>query len=439
MSKTKSGARPTAQTTGVKKSDIKLGNLAEAAEYDVQRIPITLYSLNSDALPIPGETLQNDYGLVIDPLQVLPTNANGVGRVTSLVRSQTVEEFILATHVGVVVIPEPKLFALNGVDTAKPPQPTVSPQFDGFVPPNGIITGFDGQNPVRDTSARPAQFVWGHNTYKAAWAALQAYDLRFRIARFEVFRELAANVGACISGNFRGFSSTKTSPIPYIRAQNNLMANIREGERLFLPQTVTAGQGELGPTPAQPPLVDVAYGGINLSGAFGGWYPIDGLLLAPGMPINLLLERTAGDDGPTSYHERMLQELGSTQDFQTYSDRFLAEVAGNVGFAGASIWKGGLFRIGILVRGFSLAPLACWQAYQSMSRYFNPAEKALMYRDSASVMLGMLGDIEKTPHYGAIKVGGRSLQDEVAKKGYKLAGLSDIDVMDFGGLVLPAP
>jgi hypothetical protein len=418
------------------RSDFKLGNLGAINQMDPAAIPITLYSTMNEALPVAQTTIARDFGLIIDPLQVQPVGNGGVGRVSSLVRSQTVEEFIYATHVGVVVIPDAKLFALNGVDTVLPQNPALTPQFDGFVPPTGIINGDGG---ARDATARPASFVWGHDTYQAAFGLLNAYDLRMKVARFEVFRELAANVGACVSGGHRGFSSTKTSAVPYIRAQNGLMQN-RGGDRAFLPQTVTAGTPV---TPAQPPLVDVSYGGVQLKGAFGGWYPLNGLLLAPGLPVNVLLERTAGDEGLGSYHQRMIDSLSDQQtDFVTYSERFQESVVGSIGFAGAKVWKAGLFRVGILIRGFALAPLACYQAYQDMSRYFTSLEKATMYRESGSIMMSMLPELLKTSG-GAVgreaTIGGVSLADYVAKKGDRLEGVQEIEAINFGPLTLPAP
>lgn len=421
---------------------MKLGNLAELGQMDPAAIPITEFAYISEGLPVASDVLQRDYGLIIDPLQVKPTGTNGAGRVTSLVRSQTVEEFIYATHIGVVVVPDPKFFALNGCDTVLPANVSDTPQFDGFVPPTGIVNGPNG---VRDATARPAQFVWGHDTLQAAWALLNAYDLRMQIgSRFEIFRELAANVGACVSGGMRGFSQTMLSPIPYIQGQNNLM--IEQGkDRQFIAKTVTAAVGQGAVTPAEPPLVDVSYGGTQLKGAFGGWYPLNGLLLAPGLPLNILLERTAGDEGANSYHTRMLRSLGNTQDaFQTYSARFSENVVDNIGFAGAKIWKAGLFRVGILIRGFALAPLACYQAYQDMSRYFDSMQKATMYRDSASVMLAMVPELLKSSG-GAVgqhtRVGNETLKQYIDREG-KLSGVDDIERLDFSKLnqmVLPAP
>jgi len=409
---------------------------------DPAAIPITEFAYISEGLPVAADVLQREYGLIIDPLQVKPTGQNGAGRVTSLVRSQTVEEFIYATHIGVVVVPDPKFFALNGCDTILPANASDVPQFDGFVPPTGIVNGPNG---ALDATARPAQFVWGHDTLQAAWALLNAYDLRMQVgSRFEIFRELAANVGACVSGGMRGFSQTLLSPLPYIQGQNNLQ--IEQGkDRQFIAKTVTAAVGQGAVTPAEPPLVNVSYGGTQLKGAFGGWYPLNGLLLAPGLPLNILLERTAGDEGSNSYHTRMLRSLGNTQDnFQTYSSRYTENVVGGVGFAGAKIWKAGLFRVGILIRGFALAPLACYQAYQDMSRYFGSVDKATMYRDSASVLMAMIPDLLKTSG-GAVgqhaRINGLPLKEYI-EQNHKLGSVDDIDRMDFsklGQMVLPAP
>ncbi len=425
-----------------------LGSLSELPQMDVASIPITEFSYNSDSLPIAASVLNKDYSLVIDPLQVKPVGTEQQGRTTSLVRSQTVEEFLYATHIGVVVIPDAKQFALNGVDIAALGQNSDTPQFDGFVPPTGVITNAVG--PVRDASARPAQLVWGHDTLQAAWALLKAYELVMKIgSRYEIFRELCDNVGACVSGEMRGFGQSLISPVPYIeklnaneRARTDIPSNEK---RTFLPPTVTAG--EQGPTPAAPPLVPVSYGGQRLTGAFGGWYPLRGLLLSPGMPINIMLERAVGDQGPNSYYARMQAALGNTQDnFNTYDANLNGTVTGNVGFAGSKVWKGGLFRIGILIRGFALSPLACFEGYQDMSRYFTPKDKAAIYAQSTAQMQEMASELARDPVWGpkvrarlASEQGTLSLDEYLTKKGGKLAGLTDIEDMVFGDLNLAAP
>lgn len=408
----------------------KLGSLAEAAQFDVAEIPITDFSYLSRQLPLTDAELNNEFGLVIDPLQVEPNNANTSGRVTSLVKGQTVEEFVYATHIGVVVVPEPKLFALNGVDLAAPaPGPAVdSPAFTGLVPPAGVPVAAG-----TDATARPATFQWGHDTWQAAWALLNAYNLRMSIgSRFQVFNELAANVGACVSGGFRGLGQALMSPAEYIRQQNDL-ATARTTGRLFAPQTTTAGTPN---TPAAPPLVQVAYGGTQLQGAFGGWYPLKGLLLAPGMPINILLERTSGDD---QYFARMQRSLsGASQaTLQTYAAQWNGNVVGGIGFAGTRIWKGGLFRVGILIRGFSLAPMACYQGYQDMSRHFDPVTKAGLYRDSGAQLVEMLKEVIERAGGNARMLGKEGGHKSLREVG-RLSGFEEIDRIDFGNLALPA-
>ena len=398
------------------RSNMVLGSLAEAANIPVAEIPITEFSYISVDLPQSQNEIKARFGLTIDPLQAIPGSSDPAV-VSSLVRSQTVEEFLYATHVGVIVVPDPKLFALQGADIAAPANPAPTPQFDGFVPPAGI---------GGDATARPAHLVWGHDTWQACWALLQAYDLRMTIgSRFQVFRELAANVGACASGGFRGLSHAQMSAVPYIRSVNDLAdsrTQVPADRRYFIPQTVTAAVGQGSPTPAQPPIVDVAYGGIQLKGAFGGWYPLNGLLLAPGMPLNIVMERTPFDN---LYYDRFANSLLNKQaQMQTYA-RDLQEAVTGVGFAGAKVWKGGLFRVGILIRGFSLAPLACYQGYQDMGRHFDAIQRANMYRESSNVMLEMLSKLakEQPEITSRIKNGkGQSLHDEIG------------NIKDLGGL-----
>lgn len=410
-----------------------MGNLAEVGQTAPAEIPITEFGYIDVSLPVPAEQLARDFGLIIDPLQVAPGSSSPDGnRVSSLVRSQTVEEFIYATHIGVVVVPEPKVFALNGADVTAPLAPAATPQFDGFVP----IAGLPG-----DVAARPAQFVWGHDTWQAAWSLLNAYTLDMTIgSRFTVFSELAANVGACVSGGYRGLGLNRMPATPYIRAQNDL-ADARPapvtGRRYFIPQTVTAGTAGTPNTPAQPSLVDVSYGGTKLQGAFGGWYPLSGLLLAPGMPINILLRRAAFD---ATYHARMTAALADMQTtFMTYGKNL--QESATVGFAGAKIWKGGLFRVGILVRGFALAPLACYQGYQDMGRFFNSIDKASLYRDSANIMAEMAPKVVESHGHLIRGASGRTLAEEVkadqAAVMSRFGTLKGIDEYNWNSLVLP--
>lgn len=421
--------------TALNRSNKFLGNLGEMANTAPAEIPITEFGYIDVALPVSADQLQRDFGLIIDPLQVAPGSSSPDGnRVSSLVRSQTVEEFIYATHVGVVVVPEPKVFALNGADVLAPAAPATTPAFDGFMPPAGL---------PGDAAARPAQLEWGHATWQAAWSLLNAYTLDMSIgSKFTVFSELAANVGACVSGGFRGLGQNVMPATPYIRSVNDL-ADSRvapaTGRRYFIPQTVTAGVGGGPATPAQPPLVQVSYGGTQLQGAFGGWYPLTGLLLAPGMPINILMRRAAFD---ASYHARMTAALSDmAQVFTTYGKNLTEGVTGGIGFAGAKVWKGGLFRIGILIRGFALAPLACYQGYQDMGRFFNSVDKAMMYRDSASIMAEMAPKVVASHGHQILGPSGRTLAEEVAADKNvitNLGNLKGIDQYDWSRLALPA-
>lgn len=408
----------------------KLGNLQELSGLGPEQIPVCEFAYMSDPFPVEDEVIDANYGDQIDPLQVRPKSSRSESHVTSLIRSQTVEEFIYASHVGVVVIPDPKLFSLNGADVAVPSQATTTPAFDGFVPPSSDM--------------RPAQLVWGHHTQRAAWALLNAYDLSLTIgSRYEVFREPCANVGACIAGNFHGFGHSLYSPVADIREQNDMVFSRAKGgaARAFIPQTVTAATGQGNPTPAEPPLVDVAYGGVQMGGVFGGWYPLNGLLLAPGLPINLLMERTRGDAGEGSYHAQMVAAMRDQQrDTVTYSSRFQEKVAdnsGDLGFAGARLWKAGLFRVGILIRGVSLGPLATYQAYQDMGRYLDSVSKAVCYRDSASSMIAMASKVAGLAPQA--RVGGETFSENLRKAGGKIAGVQEIDEIDFRNLYLPTP
>jgi hypothetical protein len=216
---------------------------------------------------------------------------------------------------------------------------------------------------------------------QAAWAFLNAYDFSLLLqGQFELFRELSAHVGACVSGEpCNGFGQNNISAMPYIRQVNDTLA-ANGSSRRFQQQNSTAGAQTN--TPAQPPVVPVSYGGMEMSGIFGGWYPTCGVLFYPGMPIQAKFTRTQND---VAYHQRLVQSL-SNPGVLTPSADVTELVAGNVGYGAAEIFKGGTLKIGIVMRGYTLAPAAVLQAYKNMMNQFDQNTMQSMYA-AASPML----------------------------------------------------
>ena len=396
----------------IKKSDIQLGSLSEISGTDPIEIPVVEYSQIAYELPVTGG---NQFGQTVDPLGVLPENAGDVtDRITSLIRAQTVEEAIFVTQIGVVAIPDIRMWALNGVDMAHPQAMSDSPLFTGFVPPAGVPIGG-----APDASSRPATLQFGHDALRAAWAFLNAYNLVMTLgSRYEIFNEVGANVGACVSGSVSGFGTSNYSPVDDIaRANERQQLAYPSDQRMFVPPTVTGPANAL--TPREPPLVQVQYGSLQLAGAFGGWYPTRGLFLVPGMPVNIRLERTPSD---TFYHAQLAQAVRDrSRVFNTYAKNLNGTATG-AGWAGTKLWSAGLFKIGIIMRGYNLAPRACIEAYQDSSRFWDPRQKAQLFAPAQSMLLQQLTDLAK--NYKLCRTDGTELGRE---RFGDLAGLDEVD------------
>lgn len=390
-----------------------LGDLMEVEGLDVTQIPVAEYSEIGYELP---NRLDRQFGNVVDPLQVLSDEDSAPNRITSLIKSQSVEAPIYVTQIGVVAVPDIRMYTLNGVDVALPSAAGDTPKFDGSVPLTGVTQAGNA-----DASSRPAQFQFGHDAIEAAWAFLQSYRLVFSLgSRIELFNELAANIGACIAGNVQGFGSSNYSPVADI-ARANRLAKAAGNNRAFLPRTFTGAASGAG-TPAEPPLVPVAYGSLQTAGIFGGWYPTRGLLLTPGMPINLRLERTPGD---SIYHDRLARAVADrSTTFETYSEMFNG-IATGAGFAGAKVWKGGSFRVGIIMRGYELAPLSCVQAYQGQARFFDASQRSTLYAGGRDRIVELVRSLGSKLKGCLCDSQGNELGDEVLST---LAGVEMIDV-----------
>lgn len=372
-------------------------DLSVCNEADIALIPTGHFSFSEYSLPL-TTTQMEDFSGDINPLNIT-TSMNAQGKASDLITSLQSPDWFLLMRVGVVVVPEPKQFSLNGADIAAPGSGSAVPEFTGFVPAAGI---------GGDATARPATLVWGHDSLQAAYCFLNAYRLEFLLnGKFQLFDELSAHIGACVSGeNAEGFGQSLLGAAPYVRSVND-HARARAAGRTFIPQTVTAGTPN---TPAQPPIVPVSYGGLNMAGIFGGWYPTNGVLLYPGMPIQARFVQQSGDP---YYYPRLLRHLRDEGAVQ-YDVNFTGVVTG-IGFAQSVMWKGGLFKVGLLLSGYSIAPYACVQAYKHMG--------------------SMLGFETREKLYAAVS---NALMSRSREAGFTLNGLGDIDSLDLRPMALPA-
>lgn len=365
-----------------------LGDMDQLKDMDWSAIPTGHYSTSAYKFPLTAAQIAG-FGAEINPFSITTTTASQ-NQSTDMIQSLQVPDWFICLAIGVVLVPDVKHFTVQGEARNANPNPVPQPEFTGFVPAN-------------QTGERPAQLVWGHDSLQAAWAFLHAYNLSLLLqGKFELFKELSAHIGACIAGEpLDGFGQSNIAAMPYIRDVNDRLTE-NGSTRRFQQQTVIAGNPN---TPAQPPMVPVTYGGMHMHGIFGGWYPTKGILMYPGMPIQARFTRTEND---TFYHQRLTQALGNTGFLLPSPD--VTEAVGAVGYGGSEIFKGGLFKVGLVMRGFSLAPTACVQAYMNMAALFGEAARRQMYQSVVSQLI--------TQSSGASSLWGYPGQ---------LAGIDDLD------------
>lgn len=311
-------------------------------------------------------------------------------------------------NVGAVVVPDAKVFSINGARVAAPAAVGTSvPQFDGTIPATGLLSS--GQ--VLDATARYAQLDWGHSTWQASWAFLNAYRMTMILTgKFVLFDELAAHIGACVSAEtWGGLGSPNISAASYIRSVNDRQAALNTattGPR-FVPQTIIAGNT---PVAAPPPLAPVAYGGPQMDGIFGGWYPTNGILLYPTMPIQINFVR---QDNETLYYNRMISNLGQGAEITwdaNWSDILTPTGGAATGFSSSFPFKGGILKTGVLMRGCVLAPTACLDWYSRSGYMYDPDSMRALYASAMGQFgqiaqanrgfVGSLGAIDATGNVG---------------------------------------
>ncbi len=388
--------------------DLGQMDLAAIAAMPLECIPTGHYSLAEYEVPLSAAEL-SEFGAQMNPLSATNTTASA-GRSSTFIQPMTSPDWFMMFSVGVVCVPDAKVFAINGASVAAPlAAATTVPQFDGTIPAVGLINGPAG---VLDATARYAQFEHGHATWQASWAFLNAYRMQMILTgKYVLFDELCAHVGACVSAEeWAGLGSPNIAAARYIRAANDRQSTLNSAVtgRRFIPQTMIAG---VTPVAAPPPLAPVGYGGPKMDGIFGGWYPTRGILFYPGMPVQILFVR---NDNDTLYHNRLTQNLGIEAEITwdaNYSDILTATAAGAAtGFSSSVPFKGGLFKQGVIMRGCSLAPESCVSWYEMSGNLFNTDTIRAMYATALPQLAmqaaaagrtnGFVGDVtSKSPQY----------------------------------------
>ncbi len=366
-------------------------DLSAVAQMQFDQIPTGHFSISEYALPLSTAEML-EFGAEINPLNITATTQSS-GKASDFIQPMTSPDWFLLLSIGVVVVPDAKVFALNGAAvTAPAAAATVVPQFDGVIPPTGVVTNGAGGVVTRDAASRYAQLNWGHDSWQAAWAFLHAYRMQMILTgKFMLFDELAAHVGACVAAEeWNGLGNPNLGAARYVRKVNDRATTLGNAKR-FIPQT-SQDNGAGVQVGAPPPLVPVGYGGPKMSGIFGGWYPTQGILLYPGMPLQVRFQRTEGD---TLYHSRMTESLASESEVTwdaNYSDVLAPTAAGAAtGFSSAFPFKGGLFKVGIIMRGISMAPRACVDWYKGAGSLYGTDTARAIYATASAQLQNYAG------------------------------------------------
>lgn len=317
----------------------------------------TIYALREFDLPF----TQAGFDAVFGPRIAFfagDTSQRDKGISSNTTLTNAVDMPFLVRCISIYISVEPIGFTAAGEAVAPPANANTNvPYFDGVL-----------VDPTTGTStSNPAWLEWGLPTWKAAHAFMQAYRLQMLLGgRLELFNELNADVGNLDSHSpWIGFSNS-LSELPLYVAHVN--ANERTNQRglIFLPATAQTVLLPAATVPIQigvpTPLVQASWGGPKQEGLFCGCYPVRGILLVPGMPINLNMIR---DDGDSIYFKALNDALVEASNV-VYDVNYNGNVVvGQATVASTKFteFKGGKLRIGITMRGFELTPRAAVQWY----------------------------------------------------------------------------
>lgn len=350
----------TSQTTS-----IACDNVDQCMQADLVKTPKTVFSLRERLLPLTDVAFEAEFGPKIN-FFAGDTSQRALGISSNTTLTNAVDMPFLIRCISVFISVEPLGFTAAGEAIALPAAGSATPYFDG------VLTGVPAdQAGVAALMAQPAWLEWGQGTWKAAHAFMQAYRMQMLLgSRLELFNELNADVGNLDAHSpWVGFSNSLSNLPAYVRLVND-KARADGRDKIFLP--ATAQQVQIpAQTPFQAligvpaPLVQASWGGPQQKGLYCGCYPVRGILLVPGMPINLNMIRDAGD----SIYFAALRDALTVKSNLTYDKNLTGTLASTVPAVTIATnntfeeFKGGKLRIGISMRGFELTPRAAVQWY----------------------------------------------------------------------------
>lgn len=314
----------------------KLGRIDIALDSSWAKIPTYYYDVRQHRFPLtPQEFSDNFDG---GQISVFDTDTPEDGRQTNATTAAGVHEPFLAMGVGVVAIGQGEAFTypLEVADRGAPGCAPAAP---------GCVSG--------DTTTRQGALWWGSSTWHFIEALFQAFRLQIAVnRRFLVVDESLFDVGMVPTPpEFVGASSSLLPAMPFIRATNDVLKSKSTG-KVMLPQNIAGSSCVAAPT------ASATFGHPRIIGLGNRMFCFQNPLpILPGMRFDTKL---VGVPGGSAFTEAMRRASVFDYESATTPDSdYTEEVCGTELFSSAFTIPGGVVSLGLVFKGFALAPAAC--------------------------------------------------------------------------------
>lgn len=379
-------------------------------------------------IPLTSEEATSTFGDTVNLLSG-SSSVPGVASIDStFLINGILQTDILAQGVGVHVFCEPMTFSTIGNAWAAPSSTVAPPPSPDVFTQNDLINSAMGSNVnVDGSNFSAANFAFGGDVWRAGWNFINAYQFQWRTSQRElVLNELAADVS--YFGSFADAQASGTSEVPIIEfvAAVNALYRSKGSGSIFLPvnfrrvgsvnsTSATNNVGVFHPT-RDFDLAPVTWGGLRWQGygCKGQMYrPIESpCFLERGIPIGMqfvvqdsvhqaqMLQAVTITNDPLGTN---VEPDANLSDFTDVSDAAGAGpsspgapttgaiAAANVNTmleqtldtapvlvpqsvnTGREIFKGGILKIGIKIKGWEMP--GGWKAYcsQNMPKIMSPS------------------------------------------------------------------
>lgn len=226
----------------------------------------------------------------------------------------------------------------------------------------------------------PAQIEWGGPVWRALWAFMHAYRLEMTCpsSSYDILMdESLADIGNCCSqAEWQGFGNSGASHIRITRAMNQRLIDATmpaasgfpgANNGQFVPwNSEQFANGEI--VPEVYTADEAAYGRNLFNAAVEQWYELPVPIPFPSIPQPKLKITLRKQDGDQGYVNRMIDEVTANYDLNPVAVGGVATsfplndppIVGDAeGYGGMTRLPGGLFRIGVGIKGFLVRANVC--------------------------------------------------------------------------------